>query len=908
MSFKNIEISKFSHSISRRFIIFILIFSSLVTLLGTSLQLYIEYSSDIESIQKTLKQIESSYLQSISVSLWDVNKKQTDMLLDGILRLPDMQRLEIWQNGKLFSSAGKPKHDSVIQSEFKLNYTFKGQDRHLGMLIATANLKTVYSRLWKRTALILCTQAVKTFLVSFFMFFLFYILVGRHLVFISTYTKDLNFELTDTPLKLKRRSQKNNDELEQLVQSINIMRSNLINDIKVREEAGKNLQLSNKRYHSLFQNSPVALWEEDFSELYDYFEELKQKGVTNFREYFDENPFQVKNCAQKVKIFDVNQATLILHDAKTREELLGSLDKIFTEKSFDTFKEEISALAEGQIEFEGEAEVKTLANEVRQISIKLKIDKEQPGSITGLLATLDITESKRTEQAVAQEKERLLVTLRSIGDGVITTDTNGRVTLINKVAEKLTGCPQAEASGKHIKEVFNIINAKTRQQCENPIEKVLVTKTIVELANHTNLISRAGTERMIADSGAPIFDSNSEIIGVVLVFRDVTEKYKIEAQLQQAQKMESIGTLAGGIAHDFNNILGIIVGNTELALDDVPKWNSAHSSLEEIKKASLRAKNIVKQLLSFSRKTDQQLQPIQIGLAIKDALKFLRSTIPTTINIHRDIQTTDETILADPTQINQIIMNLCINAFHAMEQTGGDLTITVTKVILDNNSAKDYPDLKKGDHVKIMVSDTGPGIDPKIIDQIFDPYFTTKEVGKGSGMGLAVVQGIIKSHGGAIAVDSSVGKGTKFIMFFPLSIEKPAVEILTNKDIPRGDETILFVDDEISITKMVKRMFERLGYKVETATTPQEALDRFSLNPDHFDLVITDMTMPQMTGVKLSEKLMDIRKDIPIIVCTGHSTLVDEEKAKDLGLAAYVMKPIDMQETAQTIRNVLDKK
>jgi len=399
------------------------------------------------------------------------------------------------------------------------------------------------------------------------------------------------------------------------------------------------------------------------------------------------------------------------------------------------------------------------------------------------------------------------------------------------------------------------------------------------------------------------------------VIRDITEdkragkeKIQLETQLKQAQKMESIGTLAGGIAHDFNNIMAIILGNTELALDDVPKWNSAHSSLEEIKKASLRAKNIVKQLLSFSRKTDQKLQPIQITSVIKDALKFLRSTIPTTINIHRDIQTTEETILADPTQINQIIMNLCINASQAMEQTGGDLNVTVAKVILDNNSAKDYPDLKSGDHVKIMISDTGPGIDPEIIGQIFDPYFTTKEVSKGSGMGLSIVHGIVKSHSGTIAVDSSQGKGTKFIIFFPLATEKPMVEAQTIHDIPRGNETILFVDDELSITKMVQRMFERLGYKVETTTTPRDALERFSLNPDNFDLVITDMTMPQMTGVKLAKKLMDIREDIPIIVCAGHSTLVNEEKAKELSLAAYIMKPIDMQETAQTIRKVLDKK
>jgi len=378
-----------------------------------------------------------------------------------------------------------------------------------------------------------------------------------------------------------------------------------------------------------------------------------------------------------------------------------------------------------------------------------------------------VVERKRAEEALAAEKERLKVTLQSIGDGVITTDVEGRITLINNMAEELTGWTQEEAIGKPINKVFHIIDEKTRERCEDPVAKVVTTGMIIGLKNHTVLIARDGTERSLADSGAPILDKEGKTIGVVLIFRDITEKLKLEFQLQQSQKMEAIGTLAGGIAHHFNNILGVIMGNTELAIHHVPEWNPANECLLEIRSASLRAKDIVRQILGFARKSPAGRKPIQITPIIKDSLNLLRASTPKTIEIRQSFSCEFDTILADPTQVNQILMNLCTNALQAMREKGGVLEVELEDGKLDHDSVKQYEGITPGDYVKLVVRDTGCGMDPKIKERIFDPYFTTKGLAEGSGMGLPVVYGIVKNHDGAIRVESEPGKGTVIELLFP---------------------------------------------------------------------------------------------------------------------------------------------
>ncbi len=381
---------------------------------------------------------------------------------------------------------------------------------------------------------------------------------------------------------------------------------------------------------------------------------------------------------------------------------------------------------------------------------------------------------------------------------------------------------------------------------------------------------------------------------------------QLESQLQQSQKMESIGRLAGGIAHDFNNILYMILGNAEIGLDEVTNTNPAYKALEEIKSASLRGAEIVKQLLNFSRKANLEIKPTNAVELIKDSLNFLRSSIPSSIEIHQKFEGNNISILADSIQMNQVIMNICTNASQAMEKDGGRITIKAKPIELHQEHVRYNSDLKIGLYYRIEISDTGPGIRPENIDKIFDPYYTTKEIGKGSGMGLAVVHGIIKKHKGTIMVDSNLQKGTIFTILLPQAIEKPKNERILTDKCPHGNERILFVDDEKALAEMGYRLLTRLGYKVEIYLDPEKALGMFSSNPSKFDLVISDMTMPKLNGAQLANLLKKERTDIPIILCTGHSSQIDEAKAKQIGIAAYIMKPVSMVEIGKTIREVLD--
>jgi PAS domain S-box-containing protein len=403
---------------------------------------------------------------------------------------------------------------------------------------------------------------------------------------------------------------------------------------------------------------------------------------------------------------------------------------------------------------------------------------------------------------------------------------------------------------------------------------------------------------------------------VLTIARDITErieaekeKAKLRSQLRQAQKMEAIGTLAGGIAHDFNNILQSIFGYTEIASIHASQGKSPNDALDNILTASQRAKGLINQILSFSRQSEQEKQVVQINLIVKEVLKLIRASLPATVEIKGRNLNNDAVVEADPIQIHQVMMNLCSNAHHAMREGGGVLEVNLSDIEIDKEKAAQCGGIQEGPYIELMIKDTGHGIPREYMDRIFDPYFTSKEKGEGTGLGLAVVHGIISSHGGAITVESEIGRGTTFHVLFPKKnqdnvADKPSVANAPTRQ--EGTERILFIDDEPALIDIGKQILSSLGYRVTPSTSSDEALTIFKENPDDFDLVITDLTMPKMTGDLLAQEIMRMRPAIPVILFTGYSDLISRERFNALGIRDCLMKPLTRKDLAESIRRVLD--
>jgi PAS domain S-box-containing protein len=554
-----------------------------------------------------------------------------------------------------------------------------------------------------------------------------------------------------------------------------------------------------------------------------------------------------------------------------------------------------------------EQQVVVAGGEVKDFILFKATFRDAEGEVAGMVGTmLDITARKQAEKELKESQNLFDAFMRHLPGLAFMKDLQGRYLFINQGFSSLAGPSAPAPLGLRADQVWDL---QTARQLQANDQAVLDSGTA---DSTTETIEMPGHRpRHLLTTRFPIFQEN-RLSGLGGVSIDITERSEAEArrqqlerQLQQAQKMEALGTLAGGIAHDFNNILAGIIGYTQIAMAEVQKESALHGYLKRVLTAGERAGELVKQILTFSRRSEIEPQPVRINTLVKEVLKLVRATLPVTVEMVQQIRS-DATVMADPVQIHQVMMNLCANAGYAMRAKGGRLTVSLEDVVLGEGFTRQYTNLAPGPYLKLSVSDTGHGIAPEHLHRIFEPFFTTKPKGEGTGMGLSVVHGIVAALKGVVTVHSTPGQGARFEVYLPALEGEPAAQTARADALPVGTERILFVDDEQFQSDMLRHMLGLLGYKVETRTAAAEALALIEADPSAFDLVITDMVMPGMTGDMLATRILALRPDLPIIMCTGYSDNISHERAQSLGIRAFALKPLAMETLARLIRDVLD--
>ena len=515
----------------------------------------------------------------------------------------------------------------------------------------------------------------------------------------------------------------------------------------------------------------------------------------------------------------------------------------------------------------------------------------------------------RSEAALADSEEKYRLLFNHAPSGIYEIDfIKGRLTNVNDVLCKYSGYSREELLTMS---VFDFLAKESRDAFKERLEKLFKGEAVPDLVEY-QIKTKPGTTLWVLLNARYTYENGIPVGATVIIHnideqkKQALEKARLEEALRQAHKMEALGTLAGGIAHDFNNILSAIMGYTEIARLGVPADAKVRTHLDKVMVACDRAKEMVRQILAFSRKSEFKKRPVRIAQVVKEAGELLAASLPSTIAIRMDINSESGFVDADHIQIHQIIMNLCTNAAFAMREKGGTLSIHLEDVYLDENDVAAHPETSPGPFLHLSIADTGSGIPSQVMDRIFDPYFSTKPKSEGTGLGLSIVHGLVTAHQGFLSVDSDFGKGTTFHVFLPRSEGKYVPEKPTPPDMPSGTEQILLVDDEQDIAEIGRQTLEHLGYSVIVKTRSVDALSLFREDPEKFDLIITDMTMPVMTGDKLAGEMLKQRPDVPIILCTGFSEHMSEEQAREIGIRAYVMKPYLIQDLAKMVRQVLD--
>jgi PAS domain S-box-containing protein len=852
---KRIDI--FKYPLAAKFAVAVFCYSLVAAGTTFGFLLLLNFSHSRKELQNTLDQVHKGTENIVATSLWLTDDDMLKVTVNGLVAMPFIEKVTVTKEEGTVFEKGVITSKRTIQHSHELVFAYRGQRVHVGDITITAGLDLPVQKGIDDAITLGLPLLVLALLGGTFSFLFFYLLIGRHLHNIAAYSESINLDSLAVPLVLRLKSQeKNPDELGRIVSALNTMRTSLLHSLaELKEHTAK--------YEAIVSGSSDAI-----------------VCIDDRYRLMYANPSACHVLLRKPVDTPMNMPCRELGLPGHLHASLEAAVAVVIEK--------------GQAQ-ELSFELDTKKGK-QSFEMLLTSNEKQDGSVVSVIGVArDITRRKTAEFMLREAFQHLpmLMTISDIQTGAF-IEVNDRFV-------QMTGYAREQAIGTTPVDLGFIAAADRKKLKDVILGQGYIEDMELELTR--------------ADGSCMTCMYTGEIIAVdetralLSMAQDITEhklslanRDNLERQLRQAMKMEAIGTLAGGIAHDFNNILSVIIGFTEMAQEDAQLGSSQANGFGKVLIACNRAKDLVQQILNFSRQTAIERYPLQLQPLIKEMLNMLRAALPATIVIHDEIDDRCGPVLADPTQIHQILLNLCTNAGHAMEDSGGILTISLKGVTIADNNPQG---LACGNYAEVIISDTGHGIAPDLIDKIFAPYFSTKPPGKGTGMGLAIVYGILKDYGGTVTVDSEMGKGTTFHVYFAITRHADILAVHEDQSIPSGDERILFVDDEEIVAEMGTHMLRRLGYSVTAFTDSTEAFSAFRENPAGFDIVITDQTMPGMTGSKLAQEMLQIRPDLPIILCTGFSSQIDQYSAQAIGIKKLAFKPFNKIHLAKLIRNAL---
>jgi len=661
-------------------------------------------------------------------------------------------------------------------------------------------------------------------------------------------------------------------------------------DITNRKRIETKILESEVYYRRLFENAGISIWNQDLSDVYTSLESLRAEGVSDLRSYLSENPEFIWDLVSKIKVTEVNDATLVLFDLNRKKQFFDNVSNYFGEGAITVFTKEIYAIWEKKSHFISEGNLLTSNGEAIRAIITFKIPDKAEDFSSVAISIQNITGFNRLQ-------DQLNAVVEALPDITFILDEDGKYIDVLTSRHDLLYDELQNLEGNLI---HNILPEPQADLFLNTIRQVIKEDKKRVVGYELDLPQgKVWFEGRVA----PMHTTFKNKKAVVWIAMDVTERKMIEQQLRQAQKMEAIGILTGGIAHEFNNLLTPILGYTDLFLNDMDPSNRLYGGLEQIYKGGVRAKELIQHLLAYSRQSSSKIETVYLLDVVKDTVTLIKNAIPDNIKIKKDIQTNLPAINGMPNELHQMILNLCLNASHALKD-GGEILITLDQS--DPKQQKSYKEYGNGcGFIHLCISDTGEGMDNYVLEKIFDPFFTTKEVGTGTGLGLSVVQGIVEQHEGVIEVESKVGEGSSFHVYFPIALTEIKPKIVQKGSLLTGSERIMVIDNEQMVLETTMSMLKSQYYEVTGFIESQKALQAYLEQPDNFDLIITDYGMININGKEFTEKIRDFNPDIPIIMITGYGETINEGNVKPWGINVLLKKPFTSMELGQAVRKAL---